>query len=1469
MQTPQIQASLDTYSIRHFFAGKGILVTGSTGFLAKALVEKILRVLPGAGKIFLLIRPRTKADGSRVAPRERLYAEILRNSAFSRLRAQMGARFEPWCQERIVCVPGDLSHPRLGLDAEAYADLARQVQVVIGSAATVVFDERLDLALEINTLSPARLLEFAQAAGASYVHISTAYVSGMRSGLIPERLLEPLEAIHAQLSAGAPRPKNFQVQKEIEKLKTLCKIIQADCETQAGKNGWAPESEEARTALHRALVSAGMRRARGLGWNDTYTYTKFLGEQQVLRLHGTVPTAIVRPSIIESSLRDPEPGWLDGLRMADPLIIGFGKGRLADFPARKNVVLDIIPADLVVNAILASAAGIGGKEGAFELIHVASSSENPLLFETLYHTVRDYFQKHPMLDRTGKPVHVPHWRFPTVEHFKRRVTYGYLRPVKVVGALIDGPVPLPGTRRLRNRLRLLHTALEQLLYYVDIYSPYTNLDCRFETARARALLGRMLPEERDEFDFDPRKIPWRHYLQDVHIPGLKRNILRMEAPPRAGAGEGRLLDEEAEKTRTRVAAAIHGVPQTIVELAARGADRFGGKPFLELRRVGGALTQYTFAEFFERSGTWARTLRARLDLHSGDRVVLWSENCPEWCLAYLAIVRAGATAVPLDRQMPAAEVARLTQLVEAKALILSPAQLASAGAACGAGQGLPPRLNLLAGLEPHAGDAWTFPQASLGDRPLQDPSPETLASILFTSGTSQTPKGVMLSQVNFLSNALAVAEVLEPLQSDHFLSVLPLHHAFEFTGGFLAPLFGGSTVHHLESLRAKDVLETMKRAGITVVLGVPRLFQLFADGIQARLREAGVTGQVALQVLSGMAGAAELLGGERTRKRLFAKVHDGFGGKLRLFVSGGAALDPELFEYFRRFGITIAEGYGLTETAPILTVNPLGAPKSGSVGLPLPGVEVKVSKQDIHGVGEVLARGPMIMQGYWRQPEATEQAMEEGWFRTGDLGRFDAAGYLYITGRLKEVIVTSAGKKIYPDELEARFRSLPKAKEVCTVGLPARQGQGEEPALVVVLEADDEQARAAVHASIERINQGLPGFQRVARVEFQTAELPKTSTFKVRRMEVRNHYVKSSSGKFPAVPVRSSARAPVLGPEEQLLAEVVRAAAEVSGLAAASIGADQKLQLDLGLDSIGRVDLIGKLELRLNVSIPDEVMARLWTIRDVAGALRTALGEDERAPVRSGKALAQRAFQGGRKKDAAAGVLAPTLSKTLMQGAMRTTENIFFNAYLGIDAFGLEHLPSSGAYILAANHSSHLDTAAIRAVLGPRSAQLHVMGAKDYFFDTRLKSWFFSSAFNVLPFDREENTLDGLALCRAVLDEGKALLIFPEGTRSTTGDLQSFKPGIGILALELNVPVVPVYLKGTFESLPKGRTVPRPSRVAVRFGPAVDFGALKERKAHLGEVLSEKKKGGGSPLELYRQAAELIRASVERLVSGE
>jgi len=1459
----------DRLSIRDTFSGKGVLLTGSTGFLAKAVVEKLLRDLPEVGQIYLLIRSRVKADGSRIDARERLRDEILRNSAFGRLREQLGDSFESFCESKITCIGGDLTSERLGLDEKAFDDLKQKVHIIINSAATVVFDERLDLALDLNTRGPQRLMELARAAGAIYVHISTAYVSGKRTGYIPEKLLDPMEAIDAQLPAGVPRPLKFDVKDEIVRLGELADSVRADCLKVLAQKKIQPESEEGTGLLRTALVNAGMRRAQSLGWNDTYTYTKFLGEQLIKLNHGEIPCVIVRPSIIESSLSEPEPGWLDGLRMADPIIIGFGKGRLADFPADQNVVLDIIPADLVVNAILAAAAHIQharsintGPEAPFDLFTIASSAENPLIFRSLYDHVRDYFQKHPMTDRAGKPVPVPTWHFPTIAQYRSRMTNRYLRPIRAVNSIIGGPITIPGTRKMRSKLRNLSTTLEQLLYYVDIYGPYVNLHCRFEVSRMRKLLDRMSPDERERFDFDPQKIRWRHYLQDVHIPGLKRNILRMDSVPRAGAGEGHLLDEEGEagkRRRTSSTRGVRGVPQTVVDLCARGDERFGNKMLLEMRRVNPengsiSVTRLSYRELYQKSEALARQLIARLDLHPGDRIALMGENGPEWGLAYTAISRACCTAVPLDRSMPPRDAARLIKLVDAKAIIITPALYQAAPAEFAPGAGLPPCLDMMNNLATHPGHVWPYPEASIGDRALKEPAPEMLASILFTSGTTRDPKGVMLSHSNVLADALSVAEVLEPMESDKFLSVLPMHHAFEFTCGFLIPMYGGSSVHYIEQL--KDATETMQLAGITVILGVPRLFKSIMDKMKAKIDARGTGSRLKVSLGQTVASAMEMAGNSGAlRKRIFKQIHDNFGGQLRLFVSGGAALDPEIFQFYRDFGIKICEGYGLTETAPVLAVNPLGDPRGGTVGPPIPGVEIRIKESDHNGNGEIQARGPTIMHGYWHNPTATEAAFDTGWFKTGDLGRIDADGYLHITGRLKDVIVTTAGKNVYPDEIEIVLRNVQNVKEFCVLGLPARSGSGEEVAAVVV--ATPEGNRKSIQAEIEQISRDLPGYQRISRIEFQDDELPRTSTLKVQRGKVRERYTSDSnpSEKSPALLSTTAVKPGALDEKsdtkENVFVQVARAIAEfpdVSGrFSATDITPDMKLQMDLGIDSIGRVDLLQKLELQLGISISQEAESKLFTVRDVISIVEAARGSKTKG--KSSKIFDR---SKGRYDDMQAG-MRETISKSLLQGAFRTSASVFMNTYLSVECSGLENIPLDGPYILAANHCSHLDSVAIREVLGSRASSLHVMGAKDYFFDTRLKSWFFTTFLNALPFDREENAAESLTSCKSVLENGRAILLFPEGTRSVNGELQSFKSGVGVLAVELDYPVIPIYLRGTFDSLPKGRSLPRPRRIDVHIGAAMDFKDIKNER------------GTTNPTQLYRRAANELRSRIDAL----
>jgi long-chain acyl-CoA synthetase len=297
----------------------------------------------------------------------------------------------------------------------------------------------------------------------------------------------------------------------------------------------------------------------------------------------------------------------------------------------------------------------------------------------------------------------------------------------------------------------------------------------------------------------------------------------------------------------------------------------------------------------------------------------------------------------------------------------------------------------------------------------------------------------------------------------------------------------------------------MQETGTTCMIGVPRLYKLFYDGIRKEVEKAGALAGGLVEALKTVSQASHAVTGVHSGRRLFGRIHQKFGGRIRVFVSGGAALDSTIFDEFQKMGFPICEGYGLTETSPVLTVNPLERPKSGSVGPPLPNVEIRLVNTDAKGIGEIVARGSNLMLGYYRNEDATQKVMKDGWFHTGDLGRFDDDGYLYITGRVKDLIVTAAGKNVYPDEVELLYRDLPGVKEMTVLGMHSEEDLGEEVHVVIVPDSksNDDAGKHAIHEAIKAISHEIPSYQRVQKVHFWSEDLPKTPSLKVKRSEVR------------------------------------------------------------------------------------------------------------------------------------------------------------------------------------------------------------------------------------------------------------------------------------------------------------------------------------------------------------------------------
>ncbi|MBV9660377.1 MAG: HAD-IB family phosphatase [Acidimicrobiales bacterium] len=535
--------------LRDALAGQRIAITGATGFLGTALAERLLRSVPEC-EIALLIRP-----GRRGAA-DRARREVLRNSCFDRLRGELGDRFEPMVERRVQVLAGDVGVDGLSLDT-AGANVLAGCQIVIHSAATVSFDSPLDAAVEINLLGPTRV-----AAELNRLHpdgdlphliaVSTAYVAGSRRGRAPEATLPDTPwstEVDWQLEVTAARRARADADAESREPKMLARF-QKQARAELGAAGvplLAARAERFRDEwVKERMVDLGKARAQGLGWPDAYAYTKALGERALLQGRGELPLSIVRPSIIESALAEPVPGWIRGFRMADPVIISYAKGLLQEFPGVPEGIIDVIPVDLVVSSILALAAR--GPLPEPDVLHAASGARNPLRYRKLVELVQAWFTEHPLADSHDQPITVPEWSFPGRRRVQRQLDRAS-KAINIAERTLQS-LPLRGRQAdLSARLEERREEVERALSYVELYGAYTETEAVFSVDRLLALFSELAPEDQEEFGFDPAVIDWQHFCHDVYLPSVVAHArVRMAKPgaraTRAGRGSSGLTREE-------------------------------------------------------------------------------------------------------------------------------------------------------------------------------------------------------------------------------------------------------------------------------------------------------------------------------------------------------------------------------------------------------------------------------------------------------------------------------------------------------------------------------------------------------------------------------------------------------------------------------------------------------------------------------------------------------------------------------------------------------------------------------------------------------------------------------------------------------------------------------------------------------------------------------------------------------------
>ena len=760
-------------------------------------------------------------------------------------------------------------------------------------------------------------------------------------------------------------------------------------------------------------------------------------------------------------------------------------------------------------------------------------------------------------------------------------------------------------------------------------------------------------------------------------------------------------------------------------------------------------------------------LLAQSGVSAGDRVLLWGPNSSWWGVAYWGIILRGAVAVPVDFMSDMARAESIRDLTAAALVLQSrfkPERMAVASSLF-----LEDLQYLLQDIDPISEIATV--------------APDDTAQLIYTSGTTGNPKGVVLTHKNLVANMIqinAAVPIITP--RFNFLSLLPLSHMFEQMGGFFTPLYRGAAIVYLRTLKPSAIMEALGEEDVSVIMSVPRLMQLLKTTVEREVEEKHLSAPFKrlAQVAAGLPAGL--------RRSVFFPVHRKFGSNFTVFVSGGAPLDPEVFNFWRSMGFTVLEGYGLTETSPVLCVNTMERQVAGSVGPPMPGVQIRVEDK------EVQVRGDNVFPGYYRNEQASRDAFAaDGWFRTGDLGEIGPDGWLTIKGREKELIVTGAGVNVYPDEVEAILNKIAGVKESCVIGV--EKSGGEEVHAVLLLDGNG----AAPEEIIAQANNSLDTLHRITGYTlWNEPEFPKTTTLKIKKFAVKEA-IKKSADEGDAGVSRDT---------------LVNLLARVTGTDAAQIREESLLVTDLGLTSIDRVELVSFLEQEYRLDIEDSRIGPETRVSD----LRAMIAKRE-------KLTRHDHFR--------------FWTNNRFFGTVRTVWDLLvhtplFRRFVTLEVRGAENLENlAGPVFFVANHLSYLDHPSVMAALPAEIRRRTATAAwEEFFFGDyhgvkrivrRLSYEYATVLFNLFPLPQSQGFSGSLKFMGKLADAGMNILIFPEGGHSRDGRMQPFQLGLGLMVKELGLPVVPIRISGTERVLPPDAAFPVRGPVTVTFGAPLRF----------------------------------------------
>ncbi len=1421
--------------------GARLVVVGGTGFLGKVWVGMLLHRFPEIGHLYLVVRP--KADQS---ADERFWSQIATSHCFDPIREQHpGAAFEKFLRDKITPVAGDVVHEKLGFSGELIDSLRGKISAVVNVAGVVDFNPPLDEALEVNAFGVNNLVSLAKDVGAPVMHTSTCYVAGYKSGLIEEvaPTTIPFPRASGEKGLGEYQPvrllerAHWEPQREIDECLDLIRMArhrsndafrQSAFLDQAKKNletrrepgrGSALDDELAkvkRKFVEAQLVDAGRERALYWGWNNIYTYTKSIGEQ-VLALSG-VPYTIVRPAVVESSCEFPVKGWNEGINTSAPYIYMAFKGAVR-FPGDPNVHLDIIPCDMVAAGMIAALCEL--IEGTQKPVYQYGVTDtNPCSMERYLELIGLYKRKRVLDGKTSKLFDMAAQHFESLGVTKKEYEawnpHRLASTMRGVSKALDMAAIGPLASIFKPAAKALNSAAnteDRSGDIMDLFVPFTaESDWIFSCANTRAAFARMPPDERSKFLWEPEKLDWREWMYEVHLPGLEKWVV-----------------PEIDKKMTRELKSLRHYDHLLDILDEVSERHEHSLALSEVTDEG--LTRVTYRYWRDASHFVAGELQAA-GVKPGDRVVISARNQPGWAIAYFGILRAGAVAVPVDPALEGPQFLNIVRSSAATAAIWDDGVEEKGGLATRAALPSLPVLDMVQITSPTDGEAKLARVRVKGAKP----SGEDVASIIYTSGTTGEPKGVMLMHKNFAALLGALAPIFPLTERDHVLSVLPLHHTFEFTCGLLLPLMLGARIVYVRELTADGLREGLSVGKITAMAGVPALWSLLERRIQSEVRERGPLAMRAFDIALEMNRLLGKRTGLNAGRLFFGAVHDRLGGRMRHLISGGAALPKDTAKLFAGLGLPLSEGYGLTEASPVLTVAKASMRAAyGNVGEPVPGVKIKIANGDADGVGEVLARGPNVMLGYEGNPEATAAVLDaDGWLHTGDLGKLDKKGRLTIVGRSKEVIVGPSGENVYPDDVESLLGDVDGVKELSIVGLPDGAG-GERVACLAVPDSEGDHAarRDRAQKGLREACERLPRVARPTLVQFFEGELPRTATRKVKRNEVR--LILQRIVDATTLPTAS----------ERGASNVRQVLTTIAGKPGVTLSVTTSLRGDLGIDSLLAVELAAALETALGTPLDAKALAQCETVGDLEELAR-----------KSARAAAN-AIEVAEEEPEIERIHVPEAVATATKKALTAVQMGFYANVMKPRVFGRAFIPHNRNSIVVSNHTSHLDMGFVKYALGTYGEDIVSLAAQDYFFEgNKWRRAYFENFTNLAPFDRKGGLRQALRIAGDHLDQGDTILLFPEGTRSPDGAIQEFKPAIGHLALTHGVDLLPVYLGGTFEAMKKGSRIPTKRDIVARIGMPLPVRELRR--------LTEGMKFSAA----CRKVAELTEQAVRALKEG-